>query len=657
MASSVSRRARFPCGAPGCDKAFQSDAALAEHVALCRFVIRELVVPMSPARAAAEAAVRASKSAIVKLGQAALKKKALAAQAASSVPAGQALGPGLLHHLSVGAAPPLAVAPPVHVAVAPAVGALPAVAPAVHVAAAPAVGALPAVASAGPGPAAAAGAVDFALSWLEQSARDSLAAGGPDAPCSSRDLSMLRVLLSASAALVPDVVRFHLVLPLAADGDALPLSSDTWPQVRVWCALVGASWAARSAAAGPATSPVRVPPPGTPVVVDDDSVSGGDSDGGEVHDILVGPPLGDEWGQVVYRPPRKPGNASCVFGWPVGGPGLTADHAAVRGFRVHFTPDRYMLTRLHEPVLLARLGMVLDERLLLDSQFPRLVRSRLTADASFFSARNPAVLKRVVDALASFTLPALSDFVDPGQEVMVLTLEDALRNYVRFLELVFGASADADLVNDLRVLRDESVFRHWLELVVSPVTVLRAFDQALTAWCARAHSTLLRAYVCLPASDTRVRGYVEASRLALPSFLDYFGLQPAPGLYAFVVPHGGVSRPAHGVAAAGAPAAPGVGSPLPAGGGKATAPPVAGGAAVPVTELSGGGGWPAWALQLLARPRDGGTSFTNLAKADPAWRRLYSLRMEGEPICFRFLLGQQCGGCVRKHAAPPPPAL
>ena len=102
----------------------------------------------------------------------------------------------------------------------------------------------------------------------------------------------------------------------------------------------------------------------------------------------------------------------------------------MRDFRVNVTPDAYMLTRLHEPVPLAPLGLVLDERLLLDSQFPRVVRSWLTADAPFFSARTPAVLKRVVDALASFPLPALSAFVDSGQEVMVLTLEDALRNYV-----------------------------------------------------------------------------------------------------------------------------------------------------------------------------------------------------------------------------------
>ena len=58
---------------------------------------------------------------------------------------------------------------------------------------------------------------------------------------------MLHLLRSASAALVPDVVRFHFVVPLAADGSALPLSLDTWPQVRIWCALVGSMWAARSA--------------------------------------------------------------------------------------------------------------------------------------------------------------------------------------------------------------------------------------------------------------------------------------------------------------------------------------------------------------------------------------------------------------------------
>ena len=118
-------------------------------------------------------------------------------------------------------------------------------------------------------------------------------------------------------------------------------------------------------------------------------------------------------------------------------------------------------------------------------------------------------------------------------------------------------------------------------LVGRPATVLNAFDQALAAWCARAHSTRLRVYTRLPASDTQVRGYVEKSRLALPSFLDYFGLQPALGLYAFVNPHGGGDRPAPGVAAVGVPATPEVGSPLPAGGGKATAPPVTGGTAVP----------------------------------------------------------------------------
>ena len=92
----------------------------------------------------------------------------------------------------------------------------------------------------------------------------------------------------------------------------------------------------------------------------------------------MGPPLSDERGQVVSRPPGKPGpgNASGIFGWPIGGPGLSADCVDVRDFRVNFTHDIYM-------------------------------------------------------------------------EVMVLTLEDAL-NYVRFCELpvVFGSSADADLVDD-----------------------------------------------------------------------------------------------------------------------------------------------------------------------------------------------------------------
>ena len=73
---------------------------------------------MSPARAAAEAAVRTSKAAIVKLGHAALKKTTLAAQAGSSAPAVQAFGPpGLVDpmHLSVGGAgvvSPLAAAAP-----------------------------------------------------------------------------------------------------------------------------------------------------------------------------------------------------------------------------------------------------------------------------------------------------------------------------------------------------------------------------------------------------------------------------------------------------------------------------------------------------------------------------------------------------------------
>ena len=85
---------------------------------------------MSPARAAAEAAVRTSKAAIVKVGHAALKNTALAAQAGSSAPAVQAFGPpGLVDpmHLSVGGAgvvSPLAAAPSVHIAaVASAVGA------------------------------------------------------------------------------------------------------------------------------------------------------------------------------------------------------------------------------------------------------------------------------------------------------------------------------------------------------------------------------------------------------------------------------------------------------------------------------------------------------------------------------------------------------
>ena len=56
---------------------------------------------MSPARAAAEAAVRTSKAAIVKLGHAALKNTALAAQAGSLVPAVQAFGPPGLVDASV----------------------------------------------------------------------------------------------------------------------------------------------------------------------------------------------------------------------------------------------------------------------------------------------------------------------------------------------------------------------------------------------------------------------------------------------------------------------------------------------------------------------------------------------------------------------------